>query len=86
MEANNWRSLDVTPPDKVRLELMDAVGKTAFGFATWYPFRSERIGAGRYDIKITPVAPYWDGRFMVDVSDWEMDKIGSVAFWRTAIN
>ncbi len=83
---NNWRSLDVTPPDKTKLELMDAIGKTAFGFATWYPFRSESMGGGIYNVKITHCEPYWDGGFMVDVSDLEMNKIGQVAFWRTAIN
>lgn len=85
--SGNWNSINKTPPNEFRLEVMDSEGQTAFAFATYYPFKIEKRPGDEnkpWGLRgtVVPCNLHWDGGWLIDASDLNIPKIGNIKYWR----
>lgn len=77
---------DRQPPDEVVAVRTD-LGEEGVAQPTYWTFKVGKRTGGKYTEKITQCEPYWDGGWMVDVSDWNFDKLkGVIVEWKPLKN
>lgn len=67
-----WNSVDITPPNKL-IQLIDTIGNIVRAYPYYITFKLNIVGKtnnpkDEWD-GIVPCEPYWDGTWMVNMSD-----------------